>query len=192
MKAWCEANANLTFIRCFDALGDTSGIDSDKTYDGVHLNPVGSWAVADNYVTALIAQYGTGEIFTTAQNDSNLSNPSLTGTSGTTGTGTSGDTADDWHGQMGGAETGITRTFSKTPEGYQRMVIESDGTGATDQYIVFKQDVSGLTVGDTYRGKLLVTVNEANYAYWCGVFLDQENVGGTSLLVSTDMDRRVI
>lgn len=119
-----------------------------------------------------------------------LANPSLTGASGSTNSGTPGDVADDWQASYSGGITDITRVFSKTDSGHQRVVITADASAGADEITYFQQTLdSGFAAGEVYRAHAALSINGIDRGYWAVMQVIQRDSGGSIIHNASDYDR---
>lgn len=135
-------------------LSATGDLRPGLSTDGLHPNARGAYYAAKSVAAQIIGRHPVAPSLTpkhSAVGDWLNANPLLDGVGGTTfGTGGSGQMATSWRASIGGTAGLITRTYSKTPEGYQQIVIGGGKpTGSKPQLDLLQQVNlhSGITTG---------------------------------------------
>lgn len=190
LQAWCEQDSRLYFVDTYSALGDENGLESGNSYDDIHLTVQGAWRASSIYLPIVTGLFGVGQEWSTSLNDLAL-NPNLTGNGGSTNSGTSGEVADNWDAKYSGSVTDITRIFSKTAEGKQRIVITAGVGAGADEITYFQQTLSaGYASGEVYRARVVLKVNSMQRGYWLGTQIIQRDSGQSAIYTASDYDRR--
>lgn len=109
-----------------DRLSTTGDCVIGSTIDGLHPNAHGAFLIAKSIAAQIIGRYPVAPTVSPQSNGApNIwlnANPMLDGTGGSSfGTGGSGVLATGWKGSVGSTAGAITRVYSKTPEGYQKI-----------------------------------------------------------------------
>ncbi|MAI61424.1 MAG: hypothetical protein CBB87_02920 [Micavibrio sp. TMED27] len=138
---------------------------SEYVSDGLHPSPAGAKVIGD-VLTArmrpLIGGYEAGEWI---EGVNLLPNPNFSGTGGSVDTFTNGQVADGME-AVDRENDGLAsyRTYSKTPEGYQRIQIQApQGVGAIGTY--FRINRPDLELGASYYAELEIDLVKADGAY---------------------------
>jgi lysophospholipase L1-like esterase len=128
------------------------------TIDGLHPNAKGAYLIGAKGVAAqIVAKYPDEPYVLPVAVDDPVAwinaNPMLTGTGGTPlGTGGSGSLANSYKGAVGSTVGGITRVYSKTVEGYQRVVIGGTASsGSNPQLDIIKLEGLRASIPDGGR-----------------------------------------
>ncbi|MCC7304766.1 MAG: SGNH/GDSL hydrolase family protein [Alphaproteobacteria bacterium] len=139
-----QASDNVLIVGLDSSYNATTGSD---TSDGVHDNPRGANKRSDDLVAALRPYFGDGESITDLTGTG--VNEDMSGTGGTLGVGV-GSLADSWASVAVGTITNSWITFSKTVEGYQKIVVNiPQGNGSAVGFYI-NQIMSGFSSAKNY------------------------------------------
>lgn len=147
----------------------TGDIQTGLTIDGLHQNARGAHQVGfKSLADKIIARYPDApSVLPTSNSAPDVwlnANPMMDGTGGSPGTGGSGSMAASWGGSVGSTIGGITRVYSKTAEGYQKIAIGGTAaSGSNPQLDLLRQ--TGLHTKSI--GKKVYAVAEMELAAAC-------------------------
>jgi len=150
----------------------TGDIQLGITIDGLHPNAKGAYLAGKCIAAQIIARHPIAPSFTPVSNSQpNIwinANPILDGTAGNvvSASGGSGVMATSWTSGVGSTVGGITRTYSKTTEGYQQIVIGGTAGGSNPYADVIRQTgLNSIITANSYVyavGELSVAAGQTN------------------------------
>lgn len=144
-----------------DPASTTGNIKTGQSIDGLHLNTLGAYnagsPLADvfNFLFPTYEArlpFNNSDIYNSSTNPTGTwlnTNPMLDGTTGTPAAGGSGSMATGYKGANSSGASGITRTYSKTAQGYQQVVLSGTATGSNPDLDLLRLDYAegALTAG---------------------------------------------
>lgn len=135
-----------------DPVATTGNIKTGQSIDGLHLNTLGAYyagiPLAETF-NLLFPTYearlpfNNSDIYNASTNPSGIwlnANPMLDGTTGTPATGGTGPVATGYKGANSSGASGITRTYTKTTQGYQQVVLSGTAGGSGPDLDLLRMD----------------------------------------------------
>lgn len=135
-----------------DPASTTGNIKTGQSIDGLHLNTLGAYnaglPLADvfNFLFPTYEArlpFNNSDVYNASTNPSGIwlnTNPMLDGTTGTPATGGTGAIATGYKGANSSGASGITRTYSKTSQGYQQVVLSGTASGSVPDLDLLRMD----------------------------------------------------